>query len=56
LNGDGGDELFAGYERHRAMKIAEAVPHSLLKLGANASYRLPGSNNFRSRSARLKRC
>jgi asparagine synthase (glutamine-hydrolysing) len=55
LNGDGGDELFAGYERHRAMKIAEAVPHTLLKMGATASHRLPGSNNFRSRSARLKR-
>lgn len=55
LNGDGGDELFAGYERHRAMRIAETVPNGVLKLGAAAGSLLPANPDFRSKSARLKR-
>jgi len=51
LSGDGGDELFAGYERH---KWGEAlwrrtgwVPRSVARLGAGA-LRLPSENFWRS--------
>ena len=55
LNGDGGDELFAGYERYRAMQLTQSTPATLLKLGAGAARLLPGGTDFRSRSVRLKR-
>ncbi|HEY0376083.1 MAG TPA: asparagine synthase (glutamine-hydrolyzing) [Pyrinomonadaceae bacterium] len=59
LNGDGGDECFAGYERYAAMRIAEKYHRlpGLLRRGLveQAVELLPGSERTRSPSARIKR-
>lgn len=52
LNGDGGDESFAGYQRYRGVKLAQSfkcAPKSLLKAGYNISRFL--NKNFASRHA-----
>lgn len=59
LNGDGGDESFAGYERYTAMRIAEAyarVPSALRKIFVEAPVNLlPTSELKRSRFRDAKR-
>ncbi len=59
LNGDGGDESFAGYERYTAMRIAEAyarVPPALRKVFVEAPVGLlPTSELKRSRFRDAKR-
>ncbi|MFV0389610.1 MAG: asparagine synthase (glutamine-hydrolyzing) [Pyrinomonadaceae bacterium] len=59
LNGDGGDESFAGYERHVAMKIAQAyhrLPKVLRKrLIETAVELIPTSEIKRSRARDAKR-
>ena len=59
LNGDGGDESFAGYERYAAMRIAEAyhrVPKALRKVFIEAPVNfLPTSELKRSRFRDAKR-
>ena len=59
LNGDGGDESFAGYERYTAMRIAEAytrVPKALRKIFIEAPINLlPTSELKRSRFRDAKR-
>ncbi len=59
LNGDGGDESFAGYERYAAMQIADALgkfPGNLLRaaMGITAAL-VPTSEIKRSRVRDLKR-
>ena len=59
LNGDGGDESFAGYERHAAMLVAEwyrRIPNPLRKIFIESAIALlPGSELRRSRFRDLKR-
>jgi asparagine synthase (glutamine-hydrolysing) len=59
LNGDGGDESFAGYERHAAMRLAEAyrrVPNILRKAFVETPVGLvPTSEIKRSRARDAKR-
>ncbi|MER3428145.1 MAG: asparagine synthase (glutamine-hydrolyzing) [Pyrinomonas sp.] len=59
LNGDGGDECFAGYERYAAMRLAEAygrIPQTLRRwLIEPAIALLPSSERRRSRARDLKR-
>jgi asparagine synthase (glutamine-hydrolysing) len=59
LNGDGGDECFAGYQRYAAMQLAEKyhkLPRLLRQgLVEQAVQLLPGSERERSGPARVKR-
>jgi len=59
LNGDGGDESFAGYERYAAMRLAEKyhkLPRLLRqRLIEQAVQFLPGTEREKSRPARVKR-
>lgn len=59
LNGDGGDECFAGYYRYAAMRLAETyrkLPGALRRnLLERAIVMLPASDRHRSRTASLKR-
>lgn len=59
LNGDGGDESFAGYERYLAMRLSEKyhkIPGLIRKsLIENAVNLVPGSELKRSRTQDLKR-
>lgn len=59
LNGDGGDESFAGYERYAAMRIAEKyhkIPPALRKIFVETAIDLiPTSEIKRSRARDLKR-
>ncbi len=55
LTGDGGDELFAGYERHRAMKFVEMAHPALMRTGAALSGLMPDGTNFRAFHVRAKR-
>jgi asparagine synthase (glutamine-hydrolysing) len=58
LSGDGGDELFAGYDRYRALLLGEgfrSLPAPLQKIALNKIWeRIPGTHP-KSSTTRLKR-
>ncbi|MBI4642054.1 MAG: asparagine synthase (glutamine-hydrolyzing) [Candidatus Tectomicrobia bacterium] len=55
LNGDGGDELFAGYERFYAAQIAERIPSPLRQLGLTVLQALPDSSEYDSLIRKARR-
>jgi len=55
LNGDAGDENFAGYERYQAMLLSQGMPALLKKAISSFATLLPDSIEPKNRLRRLKR-
>jgi asparagine synthase (glutamine-hydrolysing) len=55
LNGDGGDETFAGYDRFWAVLLAERIPAPIRQLLGGVAHFLPQGSSHYSRLRRLKR-
>lgn len=58
LNGDGGDEMFAGYDRYRGMQLAvwlDSLPRVLRQTTALAAGRIPRRGTSRDVALRVRR-
>jgi asparagine synthase (glutamine-hydrolysing) len=55
LNGDGGDETFAGYERFQAALLAEALPAPLRHLLRAGARLLPEGSSYHGTLRRIRR-
>lgn len=55
LNGDGGDEVFGGYDRFRAARISRLVPGQLGGIGRRAAARLSADHGYYSLNRRAGR-
>lgn len=55
LGGDGGDELFGGYDRYRAMHLQERMPRWLRRLLARPLWQMLPGTHPKSRLTRFRR-
>jgi asparagine synthase (glutamine-hydrolysing) len=55
LNGDGGDEVFAGYDRFLGALVADRIPHWLTYVGHAVVHCLPHTQGYYSVRRRLER-